>query len=585
MKKSPKTKNKETLKTKNIKVAIKTMGTLPWFIVFVFVFFLMSIRDLVFAVAIGGLLDTAINPSVDVLNKYLMLLGVSVAISLPLQIAVAYTDGKYTVFGMRRFLNDTFRKIAQIKEKEYENNNSSEILNRMTDDVFKVYDFFTSGLSMIVCIVVYSIVPMFYLIYLDITMTLISYAAVPIFIFFLNKLAQKIKKIMVGLSEKRAVCLEKAQQAITQLEVIKSYTLEDYMVDEYSSAQKDMMVTFKNIKRKQAIIEAINGILRILPTFIVVIMGSYMIINGHITIGVLMVFLQMQERAGWLLHSVGHFLGQIKQTDARLERIYKIINTPSERSGGLEPTDTSDSVISFKNVSFAYEERDKIIDNISFDIKKGETVTVVGESGCGKSTLIKLIEGFHKINGGTIELFSKNISEIDLCKMRSNISVVPQDQFLFSGTLRENIAFDNNDSDDKKIIAALNAAGLGDIDEVWDEGLDTTIIERGENVSGGQKQRIALARAIYRDTNVFLFDEVTSALDYELEREIYKSIDKLKDNHTMMIISHRLSTAMNSDRILVMKKGKIIEQGSHNDLMKLNGEYADLYEKEFKKVG
>lgn len=579
-----KTKSKKTIKTSNIKKAIRTMGTLSWFIVFVFVFFLMSIRDLVFAIAIGGLLDTAINPSVDVLNKYLMLLGFSVIISLPLQIAVAYSDGRYTIFGMRRFLKDTFEKLSKIKEKQYQENNSSEILNRMTDDVFKVYDFFVSGLSGIVWTVVYCVVPLIYLLYLDIWMTLISYAVLPIFIFFITKLSQKLKKTMIGLSKKRAICLQTAQQAITQLESIKSFTLEDYMVDEYKKAQKDMMNTFKKIKQRQAVIEAINRIVGVLPTFVVVMIGSYIIINGNMTIGVLMVFLQMQGRASWLFNMTGQLIAQIKQTDAMLERIYSVVETPSERIGGKDPSLVSDSIISFKNVSFSYQGREKTIDDLSFNINRGEIVTIVGESGCGKSTLIKLIQGFHKIDDGSIELFSTNINKIDLCKMRDKVAVVPQDQFMFSGTLRENIAFSNDMSNDAKIISAMNTAGLSNIDDIWEDGLNTIIVERGENVSGGQKQRIALARAIYRNTDVLIFDEVTSALDYEVEREIYKSIESLRDNHTMMIISHRLSTAKNSDRILVMKQGKIIEQGSHDELIERSGEYADLYQKEFRKV-
>jgi len=309
---------------------------------------------------------------------------------------------------------------------------------------------------------------------------------------------------------------------------------------------------------------------------LMVVAGVWFLQRGSLTVAGLIIFIQMGGHGQWFIMALSEMIAQMRAANGYMGRIYDAADTPPEREGGEIPSPDTDTVLAFEDVSFGYEGRGETLKGLSFSIRRGETVAIVGESGSGKSTVFKLIEGFYPPINGKATAFGGDIGKIDLHKLRDFIAIVPQDPFFITGTLRDNLVF-GADIDDSRILEALSTAGLGDLQEIWPDGLEMKVAERGSNMSGGQKQRIAIARAILRNAQLLLFDEVTSALDYENEREILGSISALSAKHTMLIISHRLSVAQGADRILVLDGGCVAEEGSHDALLAKGGIYAGLH--------
>lgn len=237
-------------------------------------------------------------------------------------------------------------------------------------------------------------------------------------------------------------------------------------------------------------------------------------------------------------------------------------------------------IFSFKNVSFAYPDKDKAIDNISFEINKGETVALVGSSGCGKSTILKLILGFYEAQEGEIHVFGRRMQEWNLSALRETISVVFQDLFLFPVSIRENLIAVKPDVTEEELKNAINSAELDGFIAELPKGIETIMGERGVNVSGGQRQRLTIARAFLRNSPILLLDEPTSALDSVTEAGLQRSLNRLSEGRTTIVVAHRLKTIRNADRIFVMEKGKIVQVGTHEELISMEGAYKRLYQQQ-----
>ncbi len=242
-----------------------------------------------------------------------------------------------------------------------------------------------------------------------------------------------------------------------------------------------------------------------------------------------------------------------------------------------------DSGINFENVSFAYVQDRMILKNINYNVKRNETIAIVGNSGGGKSTLVNLIPRFYDVTDGAIKIDGVDVRDYSLKSLRANISMVFQDNFLFTGTIRENIKMGNENATDEELNKVVEYAHLDELINELPDGLDTVLGERGTTLSGGQRQRVAIARAMIKNAPIIILDEATSALDNESEAIVQKALDNLMSNKTVFVIAHRLSTIKNADRIIVIKDGELIESGSHEELMTIeNGEYKHLYEMQFK---
>ncbi len=312
---------------------------------------------------------------------------------------------------------------------------------------------------------------------------------------------------------------------------------------------------------------------------IILITGSYLVINKKMTIGQLIAFRMISSNLTKPLLKLIELIRDFEQIKISILNLSEILNTPVEMNRLSNNPQFKATNISFRNISFRYSlESDYIIKDLSFEINKGETIAFVGRSGSGKSTITKLIQKMYIAEKGDIFINNYNIKGINTINLREQIGVVMQESFLFSGTIRENIAFKNPSTGINQVIYAAQLAGAHDFILELAEGYDTIIGENGIGLSGGQKQRIAIARALMTNPKILIFDEITSALDYESERIIKNNLSKISQGRTVIMIAHRLSTIKEADKIFVIEKGNIIEQGNHFELINKNGFYKYLHD-------
>ena len=314
--------------------------------------------------------------------------------------------------------------------------------------------------------------------------------------------------------------------------------------------------------------------------------GSHLIITGKITSGNFVSFITALIMLYTPIKNLGNNFNAVQMAFMAIERVFKVLDTKPKIKNVENPVELFgiNKNIEFNNICFEYIKNKPVLKNISLDVKKGETLALVGNSGGGKSTIVSLIPRFYDINSGSILIDGLDIKEYSLESLRQNIAVVFQDNFLFSGTIRENILLGKQDATDEEIEQALKMAYLDEFVASLKEGLNTQIGERGMLLSGGQKQRVAIARAFIKNAPIVILDEATSALDNKSEAIVQKAIDNLMKDKTVFVIAHRLSTIKNADRIAVINEGHLVELGKHEELMNIeNGQYKTLYDMQFKK--
>jgi ABC-type multidrug transport system fused ATPase/permease subunit len=371
-----------------------------------------------------------------------------------------------------------------------------------------------------------------------------------------------------------------AEETIMASDVVKSFTNEGFESNRYAGfVEKVIGISLRASRYRAAFISFIIFAFTACILFIVY-QGLSLVSDGTLTIGKLVEFLIFTVIIGTSIGGLSESYTVIQKTVGASERINEILEEAPEVSIDDQTKHSAiEGRVEFKNVNFSYPSRSdiQIFSELNFTAAKGEKVALVGPSGSGKSTIIKLLSGFYPFQGGEILVDGKPISSYNLTALRKNIGMVPQEVILFGGTIRENIAYGKTDATESEIIAAAKKANAWDFIDSFPENLETIVGERGLKLSGGQKQRVAIARAILRDPKILILDEATSALDSESERLVKDALDKLMEGRTTFIIAHRLSTIREADKILVINKGKIVEQGNHSDLVNVqNGLYANL---------
>ena len=336
--------------------------------------------------------------------------------------------------------------------------------------------------------------------------------------------------------------------------------------------------------RTRAKFRLFNSCVRDLLDFLIMIVGIFFIIDGKLEVAMMLIILEYRGRIMSISSNFENLFDFIKTFNLSAEKIFDILEEekfPKEVFGTKE-LKKAEGNIEFKNVTFQYEDDQEVLRNINFKIKPNETVSFVGKSGSGKSTIFNLIAGLYYPQEGTVLIDNIPITELDKDSIRGNLSIISQDPYIFNMSIRDNLKIIKEDVTDEEIIEACKMACLHDFIMTLKNGYDTVVGESGVTLSGGQKQRLAIARALILKTEIILFDEATSALDNQTQAEIQKSIQNMQGEYTILIIAHRLSTVINSDRILLIDKGKVIDEGKHKDLLARNKTYQTLYELELK---
>jgi ATP-binding cassette, subfamily B, putative efflux pump len=476
--------------------------------------------------------------------------------------------------------NRLFTHMQKLSFTYYSNHRTGEIISRVINDVEQTKDFIITGLMNLWLDMTTIIIALIIMMKMDIKLTLVSISTLPLYAFsvkyFFGRLRQRTRMRSQALAELQAYLHERVQG----MPVIKSLAIEEEEQKRFSEQNnnfltKALMHTSWNAKS----FSVVNTVTDIAP-IIVIGYAGYQVLLGHITVGTLVAFVGYIDRLYSPLRRLVNSSTTLTQSFASMDRMFEFLDETYDIVDAPNTMDCKEvkGDIVFENVTFAYSKNEPpVLRDISFSVKAGETIALVGMSGGGKSTLVSLIPRFYDVTKGRILLDGIDIRDIRVRSLRDQIGMVFQDSFLFSDSVKENILLGKPGATDEEVIAAAKAANAHDFIMNLPDGYDTKVGERGIKLSGGQKQRIAIARVFLKNPPLLIFDEATSALDLESEHYIQEAMERLAKNRTTFIVAHRLSTITHADRIFLIEDGKIVESGTHDELMARKGQYYHLF--------
>jgi|TARA_B110000914_G_C15506418_1_gene468507 ABC-type multidrug transport system fused ATPase/permease subunit len=471
------------------------------------------------------------------------------------------------------------KKVLSLPISYFDNNKSGSLVSRIMRDVEGVRNLVGTGLVQLFGGTVTAIISFFLLLDISVKMTLLVLAPILLFAIIALKAFKYIRPIFRKRGVINAEVTGRLTETMNGVRVIKGFNAEE---QENIGFEKGVDRLFQNVKKSltaTAIITSSSAFLLGLASVGIMGMGGVMIIEGTLTTGD---FLSFTLLLGFMIAPIvqmSNIGSQLTEAFAGLDRTEELMNIQSEANDNLRTIELNKIIgdVEFKDVSFSYEKGKEVVHNISFRAKRGTVTALVGSSGSGKSTIASLVASFINPDSGIVFIDNHDITQVSLHSFRSQLGVVLQDDFLFEGTIRENIMFPRPNANNDQVLKAVSAAYVDEFTDRFSDGLDTLIGERGVKLSGGQRQRITIARAILADPKVLILDEATSNLDTESESLIQKSLAQLMKGRTTFVIAHRLSTIKKANQILVIEHGKIAEKGTHDELIKTKGRYFDLF--------
>ncbi|MEO4006021.1 MULTISPECIES: ABC transporter ATP-binding protein [unclassified Flavobacterium] len=478
--------------------------------------------------------------------------------------------------------NEVFRQYENLSQNFYKKNRTGDLMNRISEDVGKVrqyvgpavmYSINTFIRFAVVTVQMYIISP---------ELTLYSLLPLPFLAYSIFKISSEINKRSTTYQQNLSKLSTFTQEMFSGIRVIKAYSIENEKQDDFTALSQESKD--KNMRLAKA--NALFGPLMILligaSNLVVVYVGGMMYINGSIPdIGVIAQFILYINMLTWPVASLGWVSSMVQEAEASQKRINEFLKIKPEIQNTVPEHTPVNGEITFENVTFTYEDTTiTALKNVNLQIKKGQTLAILGKTGSGKSTLLSLISRLYDVNEGAVKIDGHDIRELNLFDVRNHIGFVPQDAFLFSDTIKNNIKFGNEAATDEEVIDAAKKAVVHKNIIKFKNQYETVLGERGITLSGGQKQRVSIARALIKNAPILLLDDCLSAVDTETEEAILSNLMVFCKDKTTIIVSHRVSSAKNADQIIILDNGKIIQQGTHNQLVNQDGYYKDLYFKQ-----
>lgn len=477
--------------------------------------------------------------------------------------------------------NEIYQQYQRLSLNFYKKNRTGDLMNRISEDVSKVRMYVGPAIMYTMNMLVLFIVGFAQMLKVDVTLTLytlIPFPLLSISIFVLSRIINQRSTIVQQYLSKLTTF---NQEFFSGINVVKSYGIEKSIIKEFDIVANESKEKNIRLQHVNALFFPLMVLLIGISNLLVIYVGGNLYIEGKIQIGVVVEFLLYVNILTWPVAVVGWVTSMVQEAEASQERINEFLNEVPEIENNNAAHIEIQGKVSFKDVTFTYEDTNiTALKNINFTVNSGETLAILGNTGSGKSTIIELISRLYDVSEGEVLLDDKPIKEINLNDVRSQIGFVPQDPFLFSDTIENNIKFGKNDATEDEIINAAKNAVVHDNIIDFTNGYKTILGERGVTLSGGQKQRVSIARAIIKNPKILIFDDCLSAVDTETEEKILANLEKVSKSKTTFIISHRVSSAKNADKIIVLEHCKIIQQGTHNQLIKVNGYYKNLYEQQ-----
>ncbi|MCK8481636.1 ABC transporter ATP-binding protein [Psychroserpens algicola] len=494
---------------------------------------------------------------------------------------------RQTIINVSRYIeydlkNEVYRQYQNLSLNFYKSNRTGDLMNRISEDVTKVRMYCGPAIMYTINTITLFVVALIYMLSVAPKLTLYTVLPLPVLSFIIYKLSRIINKRSRIVQEYLSHLSAYTQESFSGISVIKSYGIEASNYDEFNTLSETSKQKQIDLTKVQALFFPSMILLIGISNILVAYIGGMQYINGEIEeIGTIAEFLIYVNMLTWPVATVGWVTNLVQQAEASQKRINEFLKQEPEIKNLNATPSQIDGNIVFDNVTYIYPDTNiKALDNVSFSLKKGETLAILGKTGSGKSTILDLIGRLYDVQEGHISIDGVKIDQVHLKSLRDHIGYVPQDAFLFSDTIENNIKFGKEDASEEDIITAAKNADVHKNIKKFSKGYQTKLGERGITLSGGQKQRISIARAIIKKPEIMLFDDCLSAVDTETEEKILKSLREISKGKTTIIVSHRVSSAKDADKIIVLEDGKIIQDGTHETLVNTDGYYKALYLKQ-----
>lgn len=549
-----------------------------------------SLVGLLFPLLIRNLLNTAFAPGANaddaraLLDRTALSIGVLVLVQAVFNYTRTYQLGRVGEAVVADLRKDLFSHLLTLPVRFFEERQTGEMTSRLTSDVSTVQAAVSQALAQLVNQAINLLGGLLVLFYLDVRLTLVMLTVVPAVAFAAAFFGRRLRRVSTDFQDRVAAANASAEEAIQGIRVVKSFTAERFERQHYAAAIDDSFEqALRRVALRSLFVPAVI-LFGFVGIGVVVWYGGRLAISGAMQSGDLVGFLLITL---FVAGSVGSFTGlwaQLQEAIGASRRIFELLDETTDLEEPADPVvpERVEGHVEFEEVSFGYPDRQAaVLRGISLKARPGEVVALVGPSGAGKSTMVSLISRFFDPQQGRITLDGIDIRRMPLGFLRSQIGWVPQETQLFSGSIAANIRYGSPDATEEEVRSAARAANAAEFIDELDEGYATLVGERGVKLSGGQRQRVAIARALLKDPRILILDEATSSLDSESEALVQAALEVLMRGRTTFVIAHRLATVKGADTILVVDSGRIVQRGTHAELLRAGGLYAELYERQF----
>ncbi len=535
-------------------------------------------------VFIGRIIDKAIVPKdMQLLLKFLMVLGTIYLAGVFASWFQMYTVAFISQAAIKDLRNRLFNKLTELSPRFFDTHTSGELMSRLTNDIDQIGNTLSQSLTQVISGVLTLVGILVSMLVLNFYLTVLTVITVPISLLSIRKITKKSQNYFLIQQKNLGELNGLIEESITAQATVKAHLREENMIEKFSVTNKKLRDVGRMAQMLSGMIMPLMTLINNFSYVLIAIFGGLLSLAGFVSIGMIGTFISYSRQFGQPINQLSSQINQLQVAIASSSRVFEILDAEIEITDEKNAKELTDEIdeISFENVTFSYIEDKEVLKNISFNVKKGETIALVGPTGVGKTTIINLLMRFYDIKNGEIKVNNENIKDFKLTSLRKKIGIVLQETVLFVGSVKDNIKFGNLSASDNEIKDAAFQANADDFISLLKEEYDTELRDDGENLSSGQRQLLSIARTILSDPDVLILDEATSNVDTRTEKKIQEAMKRLMSGRINIVIAHRLSTIREANKILVLKDGSIAETGSHKELLEKKGEYYNIYNSQF----